>query len=172
MVKQCGCCPRGVLPRSVVDPIGLRGMLPERPRPSLRILVAGTARKATLCSKACQTSRPHHVDQAQSLLKANLGQCHILQLGTRHKARFQGATTDRFHERAVFVAAKVKDAESALGRVPSATFAAAKENRRFADSATPAPEICRRGVMYQRLSVVQVGRRWIEHQVNYSGCSP
>jgi hypothetical protein len=35
-----------VVARAVVDPIGLGGMRSERPRPSLRILVAGSAREA------------------------------------------------------------------------------------------------------------------------------
>ena len=143
MVKQSGGRPRGVIPRAVVDPIRLRGVLPERPRPSLRILVARPACQATLRAEACQTSRPDHIYQAQGLLEANLGQSRSLQLGPGHKPRFQGATTNRLHECAIFIAAEIKDAEIAVGRVPSATLAAAKENGRIANSVTPVLEICR-----------------------------
>jgi hypothetical protein len=87
-----------VVARAVVDPIGLGGMRSERPRPSLRILVAGSAREA-------RRVRRDHVHQAQDALEANLGQAGAFQLGAGHKPRFQSATANRFHKSTIFVSA-------------------------------------------------------------------
>jgi len=137
-------------------------MFSERPRPSLRILVAESACQAALRSKACQTSRPDHIYQMQGPLETNLGQPGAFQLTVGYKPRLQSSTANRFHKGAVFVPAKVKDAEIAVGRVPSVTLTATKENRRIANSIAPLPEVCRRREMYQRLPVIQVRRGWID----------
>src|SRR6516225_1103490 len=117
-------------------------MLSERPRPSLRILVAEPACQAALRSKACQTSRRDHIYQTQAPLETNLGQPNAFQLSVGYKPRLQSPTANRSHKGTIFVPAKIKDAEIAIERIPSATLAAAKENRRIANSVAPVPEIC------------------------------
>jgi hypothetical protein len=172
MVEQRGCRSSRVMTRAVVDPIGSRGMLPQCPRPPLRVPVAGTARQATFRPKPCQTARRDHIDQTQGPPEANLGQPRTLQLTVGYKPRLQSSTANGFHKGAILVPSKVKDAEIAVGRVPSMTLAASEENGGIANSVAPVPEICRRRQMNQRLPVIQVGRRWMEHEVVYPPCSP
>src|SRR5579863_4117719 len=117
-------------------------MLPERLRPSLRILVTGSARQAALRSESCQTARRDHIYQTQGLLEANLGQPRRFQLGAGHKPRFQSATANRFHKGAVFVTAEVEDTQIAIRRVQSILFASTEKYWKIADSMAPIPELC------------------------------
>src|SRR6516164_3749194 len=147
-------------------------MPPERSRPSLRVLVTGSARQAALRSEPCQTSGCDHIYQTQGLFEANLGQPRSFQLGGGYKPRFQSATANRFHEGAVFVTTEVEDTEIAIRRVPSIFFAPTEKYWKIADSMAPIPELCWWGLMYQRFSIVQVGRGRIEHELIYPPCSP